>query len=62
MSNRVLACLDELAPREEQYSIDEMFLDIRGIDNCIDFETFGMQQREHVLPVPTYHRRGYGTD
>jgi DNA polymerase V len=40
--------LEELAPRVEQYSIDEMFVDIRGIDNCIDFEAFGRQLREHV--------------
>lgn len=33
--------MEELAPRVEQYSIDEKFLDIRGIDNCIDFEDFG---------------------
>lgn len=31
--------LEELAPRVEQY-IDEMFIDIRGIDACIDFEEF----------------------
>ena len=49
MSNRVMACLEELAPRVEQYSIDEMFLDIRGIDNCTEFETFGRQLREHVF-------------
>ncbi|EHI2276945.1 Y-family DNA polymerase [Salmonella enterica] len=48
MSNRVMSHLEELAPRVEQYSIDEMFLDIRGIDNCIDFEDFGRQLREHV--------------
>lgn len=40
--------LEELAPRVEQYSIDEMFLDVRGIDNCIDFEDFGREVREHV--------------
>lgn len=40
--------LEALAPRVEQYSIDEMFLDIRGIDICIDFEDFGRQLREHV--------------
>lgn len=40
--------LEELAPRVEQYSIDEMFLDIRGIDSCIDYEDFGRQLREHV--------------
>ncbi|MHA1002864.1 Y-family DNA polymerase (plasmid) [Leclercia pneumoniae] len=48
MSARVMSCLEELAPRVEQYSIDEMFLDIRGIDGCIDFEDFGRQLREHV--------------
>jgi DNA polymerase V len=48
MSNRVMAHLEELAPRVEQYSIDEMFLDIRGIDSCMDFEAFGQQLRKHV--------------
>ncbi|MGU3416387.1 translesion error-prone DNA polymerase V subunit UmuC [Enterobacter bugandensis] len=48
MSNRVMSHLEELAPRVEQYSIDEMFLDIRGIDSCIDYEDFGRQLREHV--------------
>ncbi|EDV4943962.1 Y-family DNA polymerase [Salmonella enterica subsp. arizonae] len=48
MSNRVISHLEELAPRVEQYSIDEMFLDIRGIDRCINFEDFGRQLREHV--------------
>lgn len=40
--------LEALAPRVEQYSIDEMFLDVRGIDSCIDFEGFDQQLREHV--------------
>lgn len=48
MSNRVMAHLEDLAPHVEQYSIDEMLLDIRGIDGCIDFESFGRQLREHV--------------
>ena len=48
MSNRVMAHLEELAPRVEQYSIDEMFLDIRGIASCIDYEDFGRQLLEHV--------------
>lgn len=48
MSNRVMVHLEALAPRVEQYSIDEMFLDVRGIDSCIDFEDFGRQLREHV--------------
>lgn len=37
-----------MAPRVEQYSVDGMFLDVRGIDGCIDFEDFGRQLREHV--------------
>jgi DNA polymerase V len=49
MSNRVMAHLEELAPRAEQYSIDEMFLDIRGIDSCINYEDYGPQLREHVF-------------
>ncbi|MEJ0230708.1 Y-family DNA polymerase (plasmid) [Klebsiella michiganensis] len=48
MSDRVMTHLEELAPRVEQYSIDEMFLDIQGIDSCINFEAFGQQLREHV--------------
>lgn len=37
MSARVMAHLEELAPRVEQYSIDEMFLDVRResrLSNC----------------------------
>lgn len=49
MSDRVMAHLEELAPCVEQYSIDEMFLNIKGIDRCVDFEDFGRQVREHVL-------------
>lgn len=48
LSNRVMSHPEELAPRVEQYSIDEMFLDIRGTDRCINFEDFGRQLREHV--------------
>ncbi len=40
--------LEELAPRVEQYIIDEMFLDIRDIDRCIDFEGFDQQLSVHV--------------
>ncbi|VDA02399.1 DNA polymerase IV [Klebsiella pneumoniae] len=43
-----MRCLEALAPRVEQYSIDEMFLDVAGIDNCVDFEDFGRQLREYV--------------
>ncbi len=36
MSARVMSCLEELAPRVEQYSIDEMFLDLTGVEHCMD--------------------------
>ncbi|HDX8940958.1 translesion error-prone DNA polymerase V subunit UmuC (plasmid) [Klebsiella michiganensis] len=48
MSERVMRCLEDLSPRVEQYSIDEMFLDVAGIDSCMVFEDFGRQLREHV--------------
>lgn len=59
MSNRVMAHLEDLAPHVEQYSIDEMFLDIRGIDGCMDFEDFGRQLRNHVR---SDNRCGNGAD
>lgn len=48
LSHRVMSHIEELSPRVEQYSIDEMFLDIRGIEGCTTFEDFGRQLREHV--------------
>lgn len=48
MSERVMRCIEDLSPRVEQYSIDEMFLDVGGIDKCIAFEDFGRQVRAHV--------------
>ncbi|ELJ4826405.1 translesion error-prone DNA polymerase V subunit UmuC, partial [Salmonella enterica] len=49
LSNRVMTLLEELSPRVEQYSIDEMFLDVRSINGSVRFEDFGMQLRERVL-------------
>lgn len=49
MSNRVMAHLEELAARVEQYSIDECFLMTSGINNCMDLEDYCRQLREHVL-------------
>ncbi|MDZ7320122.1 translesion error-prone DNA polymerase V subunit UmuC [Kosakonia sacchari] len=48
LSTRVMACLEELAPCVEPYSIDEMFLDLHGVDTLVDFETFGTRLCEHV--------------
>jgi len=49
MSQRVMTALEEITPRVEQYSIDEMFLDLTGIDFCENFEHFGRRLRVHVL-------------
>lgn len=46
-----MTALEELTPRVEQYSIDEMFLDLTGIDGCEDFEHFGRRLRTHVLNI-----------
>lgn len=48
MSGRVMRVLESLAPRAEVYSIDECFLDISRINNCIAFEDFGRQVRHTV--------------
>ncbi|MBK0079696.1 translesion error-prone DNA polymerase V subunit UmuC [Kosakonia sp. S58] len=48
MSNRVMSCLEEMAPRVEQYSIDESFLDLRGLETAVSYENFGAQLRAHV--------------
>jgi len=44
-----MTALEEMTPKVEQYSIDEMFLDLTGIDGCEDFEHFGRHLRTHVL-------------
>ncbi|BEM87910.1 hypothetical protein SME46J_23800 [Serratia marcescens] len=49
MSQRVMAVLEEMAPRVEVYSIDESFLELTGVRNCIDLDTFGRQVRAKVL-------------
>lgn len=49
MSQRVMTTLEEITPRVEQYSIDEMFLDMTGINFCKDFEHFSLCLRVHVL-------------
>lgn len=44
-----MTALEEITPRVEQYFIDEMFLDLTGIDGCEDFELFVRRARAHVL-------------
>lgn len=49
MSQRVMFVLEEMAPRVEVYSIDESFMDLTGVRNCIELEAFGRQVRTRVL-------------
>jgi DNA polymerase V len=48
MSHRMMTILEDIGPRLDVYSIDEAFMDITGIDNCLPFVDFGHQIRETV--------------
>ena len=48
MSNRVMTTLAAMAPRIEVYSIDEAFMDLKGIESCSDYEEFGHKTRAAV--------------
>lgn len=43
-----MGVLESLSPAVEPYSIDEMLIDLRGINHCISPEFFGHQLREQV--------------
>jgi DNA polymerase V len=47
-----MSCLEELAPRVEQYSIDEMFLDLTGVEHCMDLEDFAGSCASTCMTVP----------
>lgn len=49
MSHRVMTILDEMAPATEIYSIDEAFLDVRGIASYQSLESFGQQIQDRIL-------------
>ncbi|MBL5882257.1 translesion error-prone DNA polymerase V subunit UmuC [Lelliottia aquatilis] len=49
LSHRVMSILTEMAPAVEVYSIDEAFINVSGVANCIALETFGRQIREQIL-------------
>lgn len=49
MSNRVMTTLEEMSPRCEIYSIDELFCDLTGVRNCRDLSDFGREIRATVL-------------
>lgn len=48
LSHRVMLTLEEIAPAVDVYSIDEAFVDLSGIDNCIALKAFGHQIRRQV--------------
>ncbi|WP_380177524.1 translesion error-prone DNA polymerase V subunit UmuC [Kalamiella sp. sgz302252] len=49
LSHRVMTILAELAPSTEIYSIDEAFMDLTGVSNCMALEAFGREVRQQVL-------------
>ncbi|EOE6861189.1 translesion error-prone DNA polymerase V subunit UmuC [Cronobacter dublinensis] len=56
MSKRVMDILEEMAPQVEIYSIDEAFVDLRGVSNVMALPAFGQEihdrlWRETHLPV-----------
>lgn len=59
MSARVMATLEEMAPAMEIYSIDEAFLDVTGISNCMPLEEFGREVRDRLWR-DTHLRVGVG--
>ncbi|MEX5411405.1 translesion error-prone DNA polymerase V subunit UmuC [Atlantibacter hermannii] len=48
MSHRVMSILEEMAPATEIYSIDEAFLDVRGIASYQSLESFGQQIQQRI--------------
>lgn len=48
ISSRVMTTLEELSPKLEIYSIDEAFLDLTGVNHCIELTAFG-QQIQHII-------------
>lgn len=49
MSARVMTTIEEMVPRSEVYSIDEVFCDLSGLQSCCDLADFGREIRSRVL-------------
>ena len=49
ISSRIMSILEELSPTVEIYSIDEAFLDLTGIANCMDLEEFGRACQKKIM-------------
>jgi Nucleotidyltransferase/DNA polymerase involved in DNA repair len=48
LSSRVMQTLADMAPAIEIYSIDEAFVSVSGVGNCMSLEAFGHQMRNSV--------------
>lgn len=48
LSERVMMLLTEMSPGIEIYSIDEAFVDVAGVENCMPLEAFGHQMRDRI--------------
>ena len=49
LSERVMMLLTVMSPGIEIYSIDEAFINVAGVENCMSLEAFGHQMRSRVL-------------
>lgn len=59
MSQRVMAVLESLSPAVEPYSIDEMFIDLRGINHCISGGFWSSAQGTGKELDRTHHGGGH---
>lgn len=49
LSERVMQTLTDIAPATEIYSIDEAFINLSGVSNCMSLAAFGHEMRNQVL-------------
>ncbi|MBT9431235.1 translesion error-prone DNA polymerase V subunit UmuC [Candidatus Sodalis endolongispinus] len=55
MSHRVMSILEEMAPAVEIYSIDEAFMNLTGVDRCVDLTAFGHSVKSRVHKWTNLH-------
>ncbi len=55
MSHRVMFILEEMAPAVEIYSIDEAFMNLAGVDRCVDLTAFGHSVKRRVHQWTNLH-------
>ncbi|MBR9883769.1 MAG: translesion error-prone DNA polymerase V subunit UmuC [Oceanospirillales bacterium] len=55
LSARVVQTLEALSPRVEQYSIDECFVDMAGVESAMSLTAFGHQLKATVLQHTGIH-------